>query len=859
MAKIVHTENGVAREYTLGDVPVTVGRAARHTIPTMDARASRDHFKVELLNGAWMAADTGSRNGTLLNGQPLDRPTALKPGDRLMIGAAVFQFLDGTITTPAPEPPPAAAAAPPPSEEPQRTTADAPPASFLQVTTPDGSLATYPLGSTAVVIGRTRECTIPLDDEKLSSRHAEVLETPEGILVRDLKSTNGTKIGGAAFETRIFRDRESFTAGSHTFSIAAPRFPGSAVPAAPVRLRRPGPVVLAVVLALLVLGGAAVFAPSLIRKFVSLPPPVASDSANLLGAAGSMERGQEGWEIAADANYQVAADPDQHKDGGFSLRVRGVDTREHSLFAASSAPVPAKPGEPLRLEGWVRAQALDGRAGLRIEWLRGGRLVGATPTDLLEGTFDWKKLSVVAVPPPDAEQARAACVVAGLASVTWFDALDLRATKDTPGGELWNTPWGRVAIDDAASIRLDSPEAPLLWNGVFLFEEKGYPTTPTALWVGAKDGEPQSVGTGYRVSRKVGRIGTVTLLGVHAESGDSIAWQSEFSREGAALLQATIDPAMNVLTVRADDSVTAFNGDFESPCSEIVLGNAPALVVEPPAFARRTGSVLTLRWDPRPPEVSLQLRAAASWVEKEAVTLLADATAAARASQLGKALVTFEALAARFASREEGATAAARGQELRKQAEELARRARNEVANALKFPSKAGTQKAMELIDQLERQWAGSEFADEGSRLKKELVPEAPVDPKDPKTEPDPVPPPPDKEPIENARTLLQWAEEAIAKEEWLKAEIYVKNVMDRWPGTAEEMKAGELLGRATSGAKAARERDGWIRETLTKARNLVKNRQSDKAVPLFEEALKRYPDSPLMKGVQEELDKIRR
>jgi pSer/pThr/pTyr-binding forkhead associated (FHA) protein len=880
MPKIVHTENGASREYTLGEVAVTVGRAARHTIPTMDSRASRDHIRIELVAGGYVATDLGSRNGTLINGEPLDKPRTLHPGDRLMIGAAIFQFQDGTMTTPAPEPPKilpesaattrgvsepeaeaeAAAAPPPPSPAPAAPAAAPPPMSFLEVVNADGSASPHRLGATPLVIGRAKDCAIAVDDVKLSSRHVEVSETDQGILVKDLKSTNGTKFDGVAFEARLFKDREKFTAGDVTFRIVAPRF---AVPVkAPAKSPIPRKYVLVAVTALLVLGGAAIVAPSLIGQLVDLPPAVAPDPDNLLGAAGSLERGQEGWIVKADANYQVAADREQHKDGGFSLAVHGVDTRDHSLFRASSAPVAIAPGATLKLEGWVRTMALEGRAGLRIEWLKGDTLVGSIPTDLIEGTVDWKRLSVVAVPPPGADHASAACIVSGIASAIWFDALKLSVSKDTPGGAFWPTSWGRLAIDDVAGLRLDLTGAPLLWNGTLLFEEKGYPTTPKELWLGQRDGEPMSVGTGYRVTRKVARIGSVTLFGVHAEMEDSISWQVDIAREGAVLFRADLDPAIAArLTTRSGELVEPRDGPFEAKqCSELVLGDAPAILFDSPADVKLDGTSLQIRWSPKPPEVVLHLRPAPSWVEREVRTLLADANAAARASQLGKALVMFEDLGKRYADREEGRTGASKGKELRGQAEELARKARAEVSNAKKYPSKATTQIAMDLVDQLERQWEGSEFAATGAKLRQEMSPDSVVKPPDevPKP-PDETPKPPPKEPVENAETLLKWAEEALAKEEWLKAEIYARNVIDRWPGTPEEMKAGELLGRATSGGKAARDRDAWIRETLTKARNLVKNRQSDKAAPLFEEVLKKHPDSPLVKGVKEELEKIRK
>ncbi|NUN50757.1 MAG: FHA domain-containing protein, partial [Candidatus Brocadiae bacterium] len=113
MPRIRHSENGASRDYPLGDQPVTVGRAGRHTIPTMDARASRDHFAVEPAAGRWIARDLGSRNGTILNGQPLSAPATLRPGDRLQIGEATFEFVDDSPARAEAAPPPPAAPHPP--------------------------------------------------------------------------------------------------------------------------------------------------------------------------------------------------------------------------------------------------------------------------------------------------------------------------------------------------------------------------------------------------------------------------------------------------------------------------------------------------------------------------------------------------------------------------------------------------------------------------------------------------------------------------------------------------------------------------------------------------------------------------
>ena len=52
------------------------------------------------------------------------------------------------------------------------------------------------LAGGVIMIGRGADCQLILDDDYVSTRHARVVATPDGIYVEDLGSTNGTYVNG---------------------------------------------------------------------------------------------------------------------------------------------------------------------------------------------------------------------------------------------------------------------------------------------------------------------------------------------------------------------------------------------------------------------------------------------------------------------------------------------------------------------------------------------------------------------------------------------------------------------------------------------------------------------------------------
>jgi pSer/pThr/pTyr-binding forkhead associated (FHA) protein/outer membrane biosynthesis protein TonB len=70
----------------------TIGRAIDNDLVLTDITVSRKHFDVRADHGAWVLADRGSGNGTLINNRIEDAPFLLANGDVIEIGNTTFRF-----------------------------------------------------------------------------------------------------------------------------------------------------------------------------------------------------------------------------------------------------------------------------------------------------------------------------------------------------------------------------------------------------------------------------------------------------------------------------------------------------------------------------------------------------------------------------------------------------------------------------------------------------------------------------------------------------------------------------------------------------------------------------------------------
>jgi DNA-binding NtrC family response regulator len=82
---------------------------------------------------------------------------------------------------------------------------EAEPARWVSIVMPDGSVEREPLGKRRLRIGSGSDVDLTVLDPHVSRLHCELEPTPVGVVLRDLGSTNGTHVGGAAIREVILQ------------------------------------------------------------------------------------------------------------------------------------------------------------------------------------------------------------------------------------------------------------------------------------------------------------------------------------------------------------------------------------------------------------------------------------------------------------------------------------------------------------------------------------------------------------------------------------------------------------------------------------------------------------------------------
>src|SRR6185295_9972012 len=88
----VQTADGTRERFALAKPRITIGRSRESDIFLPDQWLSRHHAEVQQRSDGHYVLDLKSKNGTLLNGQPLAEERKLRDGDVITLGEHVLTY-----------------------------------------------------------------------------------------------------------------------------------------------------------------------------------------------------------------------------------------------------------------------------------------------------------------------------------------------------------------------------------------------------------------------------------------------------------------------------------------------------------------------------------------------------------------------------------------------------------------------------------------------------------------------------------------------------------------------------------------------------------------------------------------------
>ena len=87
---------------------------------------------------------------------------------------------------------------------------------------PDGYRYNLPdAGPQGIILGRDQDSHIVMEDERASRSHAHIRPSPQGWVLEDLDSTNGTRVNGFRTKLQILSDGDVVTIGATQFKFDA--------------------------------------------------------------------------------------------------------------------------------------------------------------------------------------------------------------------------------------------------------------------------------------------------------------------------------------------------------------------------------------------------------------------------------------------------------------------------------------------------------------------------------------------------------------------------------------------------------------------------------------------------------------
>lgn len=201
-----------------------IGNDTQNKIVLTDEGVSPFHAEIRVEGDQVFISDTGSGNGTFVNGKRIVRRTELRSADLIAIHNVQFLLIDPKQEI---------------SGAPEGATAISPALANIPIATPmtnkqgsgwvlkakTGSIVgkSFPVAATGkMVIGRANNCDIQLPANHVSRQHAEVQVVGGRLLVKDLNSSNGTYINRKKVADGELKHGDEVRFDTFSFEVAGP-------------------------------------------------------------------------------------------------------------------------------------------------------------------------------------------------------------------------------------------------------------------------------------------------------------------------------------------------------------------------------------------------------------------------------------------------------------------------------------------------------------------------------------------------------------------------------------------------------------------------------------------------------------
>ena len=187
----------------------SIGRAEDNTVRLTERNISRRHARLRRDSSSWLLEDTGSHNGSFVNGTRVSSSHRLRHADLLQLGDYRLVVIDEAQVVDTPD---SARTEAPSVGPPTLPLLDQPDRLVMLVGPTPG--VEFPLVGARMIIGRGEDCDISLNHSSVSRVHAEIQALQDARYeIIDRGSANGVRVNGVELRRALLDSRDTVELG----------------------------------------------------------------------------------------------------------------------------------------------------------------------------------------------------------------------------------------------------------------------------------------------------------------------------------------------------------------------------------------------------------------------------------------------------------------------------------------------------------------------------------------------------------------------------------------------------------------------------------------------------------------------